>query len=308
MFTFGSDPEFFLSQKGKFKSAIAVLPNKENAIYKNGCAFYYDNVLAEAQIKPASNKEEAVENIGNCITSLSEIVEPYKIVLKSAETFPDSELKDKDARIAGCVSEWSVYTLQQIMPPRKVIEKTGFRTAGGHIHLGNHPALKNELQTLNVVRMLDLFLGIPSVLLDKDKTAKSRREVYGHAGTHRVPDHGLEYRPLSNYWLVSPELVELVYDICGFTLNFVENRLHTRYWSVDKELLSSEEAMDSDPSLAHHCFGYDKNMLQKCINTCDKKLAGIFMLIVQNHMPKDIIERIEDFQNREFDIYKNWNL
>jgi hypothetical protein len=303
MFTFGSDPEFFLFQKGKFKSAIPVLPNKESPIYKDGCAFYYDNVLAEAQVKPASSKAEAVENIGNCIRLLSEIVEPYKLVLQSAQNFPDSELKDEDARTAGCMPEWSVYTLEQILPPKEVITTTGFRTAGGHVHLGESPVLANGLQILNVVRMLDLFLGVPSVLLDRDKTARARREIYGHAGTHRVPDHGLEYRPLSNYWLASPALVELVYDICGFTLNFVENRLHERYWCIDENMLDED-----DPSLAHRCFGYDKDMLQKCINTCDKKLAGMFMLIVENHMPRHIIERIEDFQNRDFDLYKDWDL
>jgi hypothetical protein len=303
MFTFGSDPEFFLFQKGKFKSAIPVLPNKEKPIHKNGCAFYYDNVLAEAQVKPASTKAEAVENIGDCIRSLSEIVEPYKLVLQSAQNFPDSELKEQDAKIAGCMPEWSVYTLEQILPPKEIIETTGFRTAGGHVHLGSNPVLENGLQILNVVRMLDLFLGVPSVLMDRDKTARARREVYGHAGTHRVPEHGLEYRPLSNYWLASPLLVELVYDICGFTLNFVENRLHERYWCLVEDMLDED-----DPTLAHRCFGYDKDTLQKCINTCDKKLAAMFMMIVENHMPRHIIERIEDFQSRDFDLYREWDL
>lgn len=303
MFTFGSDPEFFLFQKGKFKSAIPVLPNKENPIRKNGYAFYCDNVLAEAQVKPASTKTETVENIGECIRKLSEIVEPCKLVLQSAQTFPDSELEDKEARRVGCDPEWSAYSLEQVLPPQEVITTTGFRTAGGHVHLGQNPLLENGLQILNVVRMLDLFLGVPSVLLDRDKTARARREIYGHAGTHRVPKHGLEYRPLSNYWLASPSLVELVYDICGFTLKFVENRLHEKYWCIDEDV-----ADEDDPSLAHRCFGYDKNMLQKCINTCDKKLAGVFMLIVENHMPRHIIEKIEYFQNKDFDLYKEWNL
>lgn len=303
MFTFGSDPEFFLFGKGKFKSAIPLLPSKENPICKDGYSFYYDNVLAEAQVKPASSRQEAVENIGTCLEMLSEIVEPCKLVLQSAQNFPDSELKDKDAKIAGCMPEWSVYTLEQILPPQEVITTTNFRTAGGHVHLGGSPILQNGLQILNVIRMLDLFLGVPSVLLDRDKTARARREIYGHAGTHRVPDHGIEYRPLSNYWLASPQLVELVYDICKFTLDFVENNHHEKYWCIDEDLLDED-----DPSLAHRCFGYDKDMLQKCINTCDKKLAEKFMLIVSNHMPEHIIERIDSFRDRNFDMYKEWEL
>lgn len=304
MFTFGSDPEFFLSHKKKFKSAIKVLPKKEKPIHKDGCYFYYDNVLAEAQIKPAATKEEAVNNIGDCLKIFADIVRPNQLVLKSAHIFPDSELQDEDARVAGCMPEWSAYTLEQNLPPEDVIAITGFRTAGGHIHLGQNAILENELQSLNVVRMLDLFLAVPFVLLDKDNSGKARREIYGQAGTHRKPDFGrLEYRALSNYWFSSPQLVELVYDICEFTLEFVEAGKHEKYWSVVEDMLD-----DDDPSLAHQCFGYDKDVLQKCINTCDQKLAEMFMLIVENHVPHSIIQKITDFQRKEFDLYQEWDL
>lgn len=304
MFTFGSDPEFFLSYKKKFKSAIGTLPKKEKPIHKDGCYFYYDNVLAEAQMKPAGNKEETVANIGTCLSILSDIVRPNKLVLQSAYIFPECELDDEDARIAGCMPEWSAYTLEQNLPPEDIIATTGFRTAGGHIHLGENPIFENELQSLNVVRMLDLFLAVPFVLLDKDPSGKARREIYGQAGGHRRPELGrLEYRALSNYWFSSPQLVELVYDICEFTLEFVGAGRHEKYWSIIEDMLD-----DDDPSLAHQCFGYDKDVLQKCINTCDKKLAEMFMLIVENHVPYSIIKKINDLQSKEFDFYQEWDL
>lgn len=303
MFSFGSDPEFFLTQRGKFKSAISFFPSKETPIKKDGCLFYYDNVLAEAQVEPAESREEAVTNMGTCLHNIEELADPCKVVLQSAVNFHESELKDNDARIAGCMPEWCAYTLTQVLPPSEIIQNTPFRTAGGHVHLGNNDLFQNGMQILNVIRMLDLFLAVPSVLLDKDKTAKARREVYGHAGTHRVPDHGIEYRALSNYWLASPELVRLVYDICSFTIAFVEKGGHEKYWSIDEDLLDSD-----DPSLAHRCFGYDSNSLQKCINNCDKKMAEKFMMIISNHMPSHICDRIELFQTKEFNMYKEWDL
>jgi len=301
MFTFGSDPEFFLVQKGKFKSAIPFLPPKDNPLKRDGYAFYYDNVLAEAQVKPASNREEAVDNMRTCIQSLSAIVSPCKLVLQSAHNFPESELTDKDARIAGCSPEWCAYSLTQVLPPQEIIMNTPFRTAGGHVHLGNNPIFENGFQILNVIRMLDLFLGIPSVILDSDKTSKARREVYGHAGTHRVPDHGIEYRALSNYWLASPKLVRLVYDLSAFTVGFVESGHHEKYWCIDEDMLD-----DDDPSLAHRCFGYDPEALQKCINHCDKKMAEKFMMIVSNHLPSSLIERIDELRDKEFNFYDEW--
>lgn len=50
MFSFGSDPEVFISSNGKIINAINVLPNKENKISRGYTSIYYDNVLAEMQI------------------------------------------------------------------------------------------------------------------------------------------------------------------------------------------------------------------------------------------------------------------
>ena len=60
-FTFGSDPEFMLTHMGELKSAIGILPKKETPLIQKGHRFYFDNVLAEIAIKPASNKKEAID-------------------------------------------------------------------------------------------------------------------------------------------------------------------------------------------------------------------------------------------------------
>lgn len=67
-------------------------------------------------------------------------------------------------------------------------------------------ALRNPKVT---IPLMDLFCGIPSVLIDRSKDAKIRRMLYGKAGDFRKPNYGLEYRSLSNFWIKSPYLVSL---------------------------------------------------------------------------------------------------
>lgn len=72
-----------------------------------------------------------------------------------------------------------------------------------HIHIGyDNP---DEETNLAIIKTLDLFLGIPSIILDKDT---KRRELYGKAGCFRHKKYGVEYRTLSSFWLSSPVLIE----------------------------------------------------------------------------------------------------
>lgn len=319
MFTFGSDPEFMIFDGSTVKSAIGVLPKKEDAPDKNGYKYYYDNVLAEIAVKPASNREEALSNTKHALGELANLVSPVgKIAVMAATNYPKSELKTEEAKIAGCNPEWSVYTLEPIEPPKDVIHmvdghfefKVPFRTAGGHIHLGNE-RYKDTDEILSTIRMMDLFIGIPSIFLDTDETSKARRKAYGLAGSHRVPDfrsvryHGLEYRPLSNFWFSSPVYFNLVYDLCEFVTDFVEKGQDKKFWSFDQEVYEDAE----DPSTAYKCFGYDVKMLKKCINTCDKKLAEKFMLFIGNYMPSKILQEFDRLSGQKLpDLYKSWGL
>jgi hypothetical protein len=196
-------------------------------------------------------------------------------------------------------------------PPDEVVDlldgyyqfKTPFRSAGGHIHLGSEN-LQDPMQVFSVIRMMDLFIGIPSIFLDTDDTSKERRRIYGHAGSHRVPDYGLEYRALGNFWLSSPELVGLMYDLSSFVLDFVGNNSHERFWSVDEDLLDED-----DPSLAYSCFGYDVNMLKKSINTCNKKSAEKFMIFISNYLPSHLMQEIERLSGKPLqDPYVAWSI
>lgn len=302
-FTFGTDPEFMISRWDDLVSAISLLPNKESAIARNGSQFYYDNVLAEIAVKPAKNKEEALLNIGSALQNLAKLVKPSRFVIRASAKYDNQQLKDKEARIAGCNPEWNAYTLRCILPPEEVIAKTNFRTGGGHIHIGGE-GLENPINAFNVIKMLDLFLAVPAIFLDTDETSVERRKIYGHAGSHRATDYGFEYRLLGNFWFASPELVELVYDIVSFCLECVENKLHEKFWSVNEKLLQSD-----DPSKAYTCTGYDVKLLCKAINSCDKKQADKFMMFISNYMPSQLFLRIEEMSKKQLpDPYESWRL
>jgi len=310
-FTFGSDPEFMLTHHDELKSAIGILPKKENATVKNGNGYYFDNVLAEIAVKPAKSKDEALANVRDALTGLARLVSPGKFVIRASANYPKKELNCPDAKIAGCNPEWNVYTLQMVFPPDEDVDlqdgfyqfKGPFRSAGGHIHLGSERLL-DPTEMFSVVRMMDLFVGIPSIFLDTDETSKERRRIYGHAGSHRSPEYGVEYRALGNFWFSSPELVALMYDLSAFTLKFVEQKLHERFWSVNEDLLD-----DDDPSIAYKCFGYDLKLLLKAINNCDRKQAEKFMMFVSNYLPTKLVAEIDRLSGRPLpDPYEAWNL
>jgi hypothetical protein len=74
---------------------------------------------------------------------------------------------------------------------------------GGHIHISEY--------NVDLIRYMDLYLGVPSILMDTDTR---RRELYGKAGAYREKPWGLEYRVLSNFWYKTPELIGWVWDQC----------------------------------------------------------------------------------------------
>ena len=303
--SFGSDVEFMLVDgKQNLKSAIGVLPKKSNARSYKGSHIYYDNVLAEVAIKPGLTKEEFLKNIKCSLNKLAEIVRPLKFEICAAESYPKKELVHSDARIVGCNPEWNVYSLQCILPPEDVIVKTSFRTAGGHIHVGSNN-LQDSMSVFSFIRMMDLFVAIPSIFIDKDPSSKERRKIYGQAGSHRITDYGLEYRALGNFWLCSPEYASLIYDLTMFVYSFVNMGEHKKFWSVNEELIDCE-----DPSSAYNCFGYDSKMLECAINNCDVSKAKNFMTFISYYLPDELLAAIQEKADRKKlpDPYYSWSI
>ena len=312
--TFGSDPEFMLTDAGgNLKSAIGVVNGTKEKKIKlgNGHEMFYDNVLVEVNVVPGSSSDQCIANFGDCLKRLSKAVYPLRINLRASATYPKAECKHPDALVFGCDPEYDAYELQQVMAPPGAAENT-FRSAGGHMHLGvskeSWPLLahvdddtgdrmQRDWGRVWVVRMLDLFVGIPSLFIDQDPTSPARRKLYGKAGTHRPKEeYGVEYRATSNFWLGSPKLVTLMYDLCNFTVDFVAANDHMKLWDI------GEDPMDAK------CKSYKVDDLTSAINNTDKELAGKFLKgVVKDQMPRALYTRIlEACEPRKSSFQSEW--
>lgn len=95
---------------------------------------------------------------------------------------------------------------------------TNLRTAGGHVHIGY--ANSDFKTSIQIIRALDLFLTVPSLLLDPDDL---RRKMYGKAGAFRIKDYGAELRTLSNFWIASQESVNWVFQQVNAAIEALNN-------------------------------------------------------------------------------------
>lgn len=207
--TIGADPEVFvLDDSGEIGSAIGRIGgSKENPIpLDGGGAIQEDNVLAEFNIDPATTAKGFIYNIKSVMNQLEEVVGP--LVIKSSHEYLKSVLMEygEQALTFGCdpdVCAWTGKTNQSPNP------YTTLRTAGGHLHIGYED--HNEDLNISIAKMCDIFLGVPSVLMDNDGL---RRKLYGYAGSMRHKPYGVEYRSLSNFWLRSDKYMDWAFNGC----------------------------------------------------------------------------------------------
>ena len=214
-FTIGADPEFFLMKNKKYVSAVGMIGGSKNeplALDKEGFAILEDNVSVEFNIAPCHNHEEFVGAIGYVMDDLKKRLLGYEFGEDSAVLFNPRELMHPQAMEFGCEPDYNVWTMD--INPRPVATDATLRSAGGHVHVGT------TLPTPDVIKAMDLFLGVPSTVLDNGTL---RRQLYGKAGSHRPKPYGCEYRTLSNFWIFKKELIEWVYNQTNKALEFVAN-------------------------------------------------------------------------------------
>ena len=155
------------------------------------------------------------------------------------------------------------------------------------------------------------MLGIPALYLDHDPTSKVRRELYGLAGRFRTPSYGVEYRSIGNFWLTSPKLVEVVYDICELVISLLADGVD-KLWKVDIDRLQSYEAW-SDPnfhqSQCYQSLLYDPKELKLAIDSSDLKSGEKFLKIANQFLPKNLQTKIAKLiVPQKTTLYKEWNL
>lgn len=241
----GADPEVFLLNNGKLKSSIGLIgagkwDPKQLEGYPPGFTLQEDNVSLEFGIPPAATREEFVNNIKTVMKGGLSTLPGLSFSKLSCVVFPEQELAHPMAHVFGCEPDYNAWTGKKNAKPSS--PNPFLRTAGGHVHV------ETSLDAKLVARALDLFLGVPSVLMDK---GEKRKELYGSAGAYRPKPYGLEYRTLSNFWIFKDKYIRWVWDSTEQAILWVK-----------------ENSMASDAVLSN--FDTD---IQNCINQNDKELA-----------------------------------
>lgn len=210
----GADPEVFVKDGTGFISAHGMIKgDKKNPYPVNNGAVQVDGMALEFNINPADNPEEFLNNINSVMGQLQAMVPEHELQAIPTATFSDEVMKaaPKEALELGCEPDMNAWTGKENPTPDGGVN---FRTGAGHVHVGwcegmdvNDPDHITACAML--AKQLDAYLGIPSLLFDKDD---KRRQLYGKAGSHRVKPYGMEYRVLSNAWLKDDRLKKWVYD------------------------------------------------------------------------------------------------
>lgn len=213
-FTLGSDPEVMLQRDGKLISAIRIISGTKYAPIqiKDGMV-QHDNVNAEFGINPAETETQWVDRHRSVLSQLDTMVgADVRLLVRASDYFPESELDCEEAREFACDPDFNAYTCEM----NYIDDEAGcatLRSCGGHIHLGVDGLGEDIDAQISAVKTMDIFLGIPSLLLDKDTTSHRRRELYGKAGAHRPKLYGVEYRSLGNFWVSHPKLTRLMWRL-----------------------------------------------------------------------------------------------
>lgn len=289
-FVAGADPELMIrSPKGELVSAIGLVPGtkKRPKKVKNG-AVQRDNVMAEFNITPANSSEEFKSNIQDVLIALSKIVHPNRLVVQASADFPESALESAESKVFGCDPDFDSWALAMNRIDGAAAFSS-FRSAGGHLHIGKRKGIEDMLDDpygkVEVVKMLDVFVGIPSIFMDPDKTAPARRALYGKAGAHRPKPYGVEYRALGNFWVRSPLLTDIVYALADVAVRLCAD-------GKSGEVITQLGGPD---------------VIQETINQSKKVQAKKLFKNLSKYIGKDVLGKISKIDTKA-DLYESWGL
>lgn len=269
----GADPEFFFARKGEVVGAEKIL-NSKGLIAHYAGKFTIDGVAAEINPLPSTCRAGLGHNFVACFKALNEKLSKdptLKVQFKSAILLTKDELDSLSdvAKEFGCDPSINIHTKQESTVAVKNPNAFRTRVAGGHLHFGRYrgsspppnswyQAVDKAISTPDrTVPMLDVLLANTCVLIDKGTMGKRRRKLYGRAGDYRIPEHGLEYRPLSSFWLQA-------YPLMGFVTGMARVAI----------LVVAQALFDKKSTLEHNIMKHvDMGRIEAAINNNDFSLA-----------------------------------
>lgn len=245
--TIGSDFEIavFNKRHNAYISGIDLIGgDKNNPIsIGEGCSKQEDNVAAEFCIPPVTNLADFQKYIGYCLqvgnNILKDIDADLELRVVSSAVYDEFQLLHPKAMEFGCDPSFSIYTKDVNHP--KAENAGNLRTFGFHIHLGWENINDADLED-DVIFLMDLFLGVPSIILDPDK---DRRRVYGAAGDFRYKSYGVEYRTLGSNMMRTPELIEFVFNQTLKVIEVINNQEinnYRKFFSRAEQIINNQDA------------------------------------------------------------------
>lgn len=214
----GCDPEFFFMKDGKIIGAEKVLP-------KAGFKTMYgqiiiDGVQGELNPQHFGCREGGAGYIRQMFIELDKHLKAnhpgVSVCFDQTVPVTQEELNSlaPNNKVFGCDASFNAYNAMSGLAD---VDASKFltRSAGGHIHLGVDMLHFKKIPggPDNLVKLMDIIVGNTCVLIDRDPGNRERRKLYGMAGEYRLPKHGLEYRTLSNFWLLSNPLMSLAFGL-----------------------------------------------------------------------------------------------
>lgn len=264
-FTLGCDPEVFLQDfSGNVVSAIGKIGGTKrkprviealsggNLLIQHGdFALQEDNVTLEYNTPLAYHPKDWRSHLLRINKYIDEelAAKGLKKLIVPSVVMPEKELQDPRAWVFGCEPDYNAWEMK--INPRPDSPDKFLRSAGGHIHVGYTGA--NKITSIEIIRLLDMFIGVPLVLAEEPNR---RAELYGKAGACRFKKYGVEYRTPSNFWTANEKRVSWVYD----QVNKVMNMLPQAASIVDKR---AREVIDSGDKVSAMDFMAEEG-IAKC--------------------------------------------
>jgi Phage phiEco32-like COOH.NH2 ligase-type 2 len=221
----GADIELFLAQKDNLDNIVSaegyIKGTKREPFNFDVSNKYFatslDNVLAEFCIPPVTNVNDFEAYIQKAVNYINQTIpqDLCTVALPAAYLEPQY-LQTENAITFGCEPDFNAYTGKANVKPFS--KHWNLRSAGGHIHIGYDTA--DELTNREIIKALDLFVGVPSVIQEPDN---ERKELYGSAGAYRTKPYGVEYRTISNYYLQSKVLIHWLYQAIMEAINYINS-------------------------------------------------------------------------------------
>lgn len=216
----GCDPEFFLEQDGKVVGSELTIPEngldctqlltKEQLragyrqdLQSKQAKLVQDGVQVELNPNPSHCRQTLTSEMSVAFKTLKDHLKKTKGLTASFKSVIEmdpvelAKLSEK-AKILGCAPSMNAHKTSSI----NVADASKYmkRSAGGHFHFGTKD-IGLKASPDQIATAMDTFVGLASVLMDRDPEAAERRKLYGRAGEYRTPRHGFEYRTCSNFWL-----------------------------------------------------------------------------------------------------------